>query len=155
MVKFEISVHIKRPVAEVFEYLNDPAKMPEWNSTLEEATPSETPVKVGTRIRLRARMLGRKIEGTTEVVEYEPNKRVVHRLDRPFPVKSITTFQAENGGTRLVGASEGQPGGFFKLGEPILARIVKKQLQAQFETAKEILEAQGPAETYPTSLGDG
>ena len=147
MVKIEISLHVNRPVAEVFNYLNDPTKMAEWNPIIEEATPSETPVKVGTRIRTRTRMLGRKIEGTLEVVEYEPNKRVVQKSDEPFPFKVINTFQAENGGTRLVSAVEGEPGGFFKLGEPILARIVKKQLQAQFETAKELLEAQVPAET--------
>ncbi len=147
MVKVEISLHINRPVAEVFNYLNDPAKMPEWNSTMEEATPSESPLKVGTRIRTRVRMLGRKIEGTVEVVEHEPNKRFVLKGDQPFPLKAIYTFQAENGGTRLVSAAEAELGGFFKLSEPILARIVKKQLQAQFETAKELLEAQVPAET--------
>ncbi len=147
MTKLEISVHVNRPVAEVFKYLNDPTKMPEWNSTIEEATASETPIKVGTRIRARVRMLGRKIEGTAEVVEYEPNKRVVLKGDEPFPLKSIYTYQAENGGTRLVFATEGEPGGFFKLGEPILARIMKKQFQAQFDTAKELLEAQVPAQT--------
>ena len=147
MVKIEISVHVNRPVAEVFQYLNDPTKMPEWNSTIEEATPSETPVKVGTRIRTRARMLGRKVEGTMEVVEYELNKRVVEKSDEPFPWKAINTFQAENGGTRHVSAAEAELGGFFKLSEPIFARIAKKQLQAQLETAKELLEAQVPAQT--------
>ena len=147
MVKFEISVHINRPVAEVFEYFNDPTKMPEWNATIEEATPSETPVKVGTRVRTRGRMLGRKIEGTVEVVEYEPNKRVVQKSDEPFSWKAMNTFQAENGGTRLVSAVEGETRGFLKLSEPIFERIAKKQLQAQFETAKELLEAQVPAET--------
>lgn len=147
MVKVEISLHINRPVAEVFKYMNDPTKMPEWNSTIEEATPSETPVKVGTRIRSRLRMLGRKIEGTYEVVELEPNKRVVNKGDEPFPWKAIITFQPENGGTRIVSAAEGELGGFFKLSEPIFARIMKKQLQAQYETAKELLEAQVPAET--------
>ena len=147
MMKFEISVHVNRPVAEVFQYLNDPTKMPEWNATIEEATPSETPIKVGTHIRTRGRILGRKIEGTVEVVEYEPNKRVVQKSDEPFSWKAINTFQADNGGTRLVSACEGESHGFLKLSEPILARIVKKQLQAQFETAKELLEAQVPAET--------
>jgi uncharacterized protein YndB with AHSA1/START domain len=142
MVKFVSSLHINRPLAEVFDYMNDPTKMPEWNSTLEEATPSEIPVRVGTRIRTRIRALGRKVEGTTEVVEYEPNKRVVLMVDEPFSWKVIYTYQAENGGTRLAIAGEGEPGGFFKLGEPVLARILKKQLQAQFETAKELLEAQ-------------
>src|SRR5712692_419913 len=147
MIKLEISMHVSRPVAEVFEYLTDPTKMPEWNSTTEEATPSESPLKVGTRIRSRVRGLGRKIEGTMEVVEYEPNKRFVLQGDEPFPIKGIYTFQAEDGGTRFVWAGEVVPGGFFKLGEPILARILKKQLQAQFETAKELLEARVPAET--------
>ncbi len=147
MVKFETSLHINRPVAEVFEYMNDPTKMLEWNTTLEEAVPSETPVKVGTRIRTRIRALGRKIEGTTEVVEFEPNKRVVLKIDGPFSWKAIYTYRTEDGGTRLVIAAEGEPGGFFKVGEPVLARILKKQLQAQFETAKELLEAQVAAGT--------
>jgi len=146
MVKVEISLHINRPVADVFKYMNDPTRMPEWNSTIEEATPSETPVKVGTRVRSRLRMLGRKIDGTYEVVELEPNTRVVNKSDEPFPWKAIITFQPENGGTRLVSAAEGELGGFFKLSEPIFARIMKKQLQAQYETAKELLEAQVPAE---------
>ncbi len=145
MVKFEISLHVNRPVAEVFRYLNDPTKISEWNTTFEEAIPSETPVKVGTRIRTRGRMLGRKIEGTYEVVEHEPNKRVVNKSDEPFPWKAIYTFQAENGGTRVVSAAEAELSGFFKLSEPIFARIAKKQIQASLETAKELLEAQAPA----------
>jgi len=147
MIKLEISLHINRPVAEVFKYLNDPTKMPEWNPIIEEATASETPVKAGTRIRTRARMLGRKVEGTLEVLEYELNKRVVQKSDEPFSFKVTNTFQAENGGTRLVSAAEAELGGFFKLSEPIFARIAKKQAQAGLETAKELLEAQVPAET--------
>src|SRR5207302_4366070 len=40
MVKFEISTHINRPLAEVFKYMADPTKQPEWNSIVEEAVPS-------------------------------------------------------------------------------------------------------------------
>ena len=29
MVKVEISLHINRPVADVFKYMNDPTRMPE------------------------------------------------------------------------------------------------------------------------------
>ncbi len=147
MVKFDISVHVNRPVAEVFKYMDDPTKLPEWNSIVEESTPSETPVRVGTLVRSRARFLGRKIESTFEVIEHEPNKRVVQKTDRPFSFKLTNTFEPENGGTKVIGAFEGEPGGFFKLSEPILARIAKKQFQAQLETAKELLEAQVPAET--------
>lgn len=147
MVKFEISVHVNRPVAEVFRYMDDPTKLPEWNSMVEETTASETPLRVGTRVQSRARFLGRKIESTFEVVEHEPNKRVVQKTDKPFSFKLTNTFESENGGTKLVGAFEGEPGGFFKLSEPILTRIARKQFQAQLETAKELMEAQVPAET--------
>ena len=147
MLKFEISVHINRSVAEVFDYVNDPARMPEWNSTIEKATASEIPLKVGTRIDTRFRMLGRTVEGALEVVEFDPNRRIAWKSDEPFPLKGGYTFHSENGGTRLVASGEAELGGFFKLSEPIVARIVKKQLQAQLETAKELLDAQVPAET--------
>src|SRR2546426_2099433 len=92
MVKFEISTHVNRPVAEVFKYMDDPTKLPEWNSIVEEATPSETPVRVGTRVRSRARFLGRKIDSTFDVIEHEPNKRFVQKTDKPFSFKLTNTF---------------------------------------------------------------
>lgn len=146
MVRVETSVHIDRPVAEVFTYMADPTKWPEWNSIVEESTPSETPLRVGTKIHQRAKFLGRKIEATFEVLEHEPNKRLVNKTDKPFLTKISTTFEPEGGGTRVVAVIEGEPGGFFKLGEPILIRIGKKQFQAQLDTAKELLEAQVPAQ---------
>jgi uncharacterized protein YndB with AHSA1/START domain len=146
MVKFEVSVRINRPVEEVFAYMEDPKKLPEWNSIVEEATPTETPVRVGTKIQQRAKFLGRKIESTSEVVQHEPNKRFVTQTDKPFSLTITNTFEPEGGGTRVVVTLEGEPGGFFRLGEPIVGRIAKKQLQAQLDTVKELLEAQVPAE---------
>jgi uncharacterized protein YndB with AHSA1/START domain len=145
MVKFEISEHINRPVAEVFKYISDPTKLPEWNTIVEESIPSETPIKVGTRVKQRARFLGRKLESTAEVTEHQLDKRFTTKTDKPFPLTVSTAFEAEGGGTKLVLVMEGEPGGFFKVGEPILARIAKKQMQAQLDTAKELLEAQVPA----------
>jgi hypothetical protein len=42
----------------------------------------------------------------------------------------------------LVG--EGEPGGFFKLAEPIVARVAQRQLKNDFETLKDILESDRP-----------
>ncbi len=146
MVKFEVAVDINRPIDEVFAYLDDPTKMPEWNSLVEEARPFETPVRRGTMVSTRARFLGRKIESTFEVIEHVPNQKFVERADKPFPFTITTVFEAAGKGTRVKAVLEGEPGGFFKLGEPILARIGKKQLQAQLDTVKELLEARTPAE---------
>src|SRR2546425_7582617 len=109
MVKFEISTHINRPVAEVFKYMSDPTKLPEWNSVVEEATPSETPVRVGTKIQTRARFLGRKIDSPTVVSEYELNKRYTNKSEKPFPLTITNTFEAEGGGTKVVAIFEGEP----------------------------------------------
>jgi uncharacterized protein YndB with AHSA1/START domain len=146
MLRVETSVQINRPVTEVFNYMADPTKWPEWNSIVEESRPSETPLRVGTKIHQRAKFLGRKIESTFEVLEYEPNKRLVNQTSDPFLTKITSTFEPEGGGTRVGAVIEGEPGGFFKLGEPILARIAKKQFQAQLDTVKELLEAQVPVE---------
>jgi uncharacterized protein YndB with AHSA1/START domain len=147
MVKFEISTHVNRPVADVFKYMADPAKLPEWNNVVEEATPSETPVRVGTKIETHARFLGRKIETTAVVTEYELNKRYTSKSEKPFQLSITTITEADGGGTKLTAVFDGEPGGFFKIGEPILARIAKKQFQTQLDTAKELLEAQVPAQT--------
>ena len=147
MVKFEISTHINRPVSEVFKYMSDPAKLPEWNTVVEEATPSETPVKLGTKIAVKARFLGRKIDSPSVVTEYELNKRYTNKSEKPFAVTITNTFEAEGGGTKVVAIFDGEPGGFFKIGEPILAKIAKKQFQTQLDTAKELLEAQVPVQT--------
>jgi len=146
MVKFEVSVQINRPIEEVFAFLADPAKLPEWNAIVEESRPEETPIRVGTKIQQRAKFLGRRIDSTAEVVEYETNKRFATRADKPFPVMISNRFESGAGGTKVVANFEGEPGGFFKFGETILTRIATKQFQAQLETAKEILEAPVPAQ---------
>ncbi len=146
MIKMEFSIHIDRPVAEVFEYLTDPTKLPEWSSMIDEARPSETPVRVGTKVQTRAKILGRKLESSYDVIGFETNKRFVTRTDKPFPLTRADTYESEGGGTKVVIDVEVEPGGFFRLGEPILARIMKKQVEAQLDTVKELLEAEVRAE---------
>src|SRR5260370_17119071 len=101
MVKFENSTHISRPLAEVFKYMVDPTKLPEWNSIVEEASTSETPIRVGTRIQQRARFLGRKIDGTFEVTEHELNKRYAFKPEKPFPFTVTTPCDPHANATHL------------------------------------------------------
>ncbi len=146
MVRVEVSTEVSRPVKEVFDYVEDQTNLPEWNSLVEEATPSETPIRVGTKISQRARFLGRKIDAVAVVTEHVPNQRFVLKIDKPFPFTITTRFEAAGDGTRLTQVLEGEPGGFFKVGEPILGRIVKKQVEAALETLKQLVEARTPAE---------
>jgi hypothetical protein len=86
------------------------------------------------------------MESTLEVTAYEPGRKFdLHVLEGPIPFDVRHTLDATNGGTRINFTLEGEPGGFFKLAEPIVARTSKRQVQSDFETLKEILEARGSA----------
>jgi uncharacterized protein YndB with AHSA1/START domain len=142
MASFEIPVEIDRPVDEVFQYFTDVARIPEWNSLVLEMTPSARPIKVGTTTKIRLRLLGRTVEATQEVLEYELNRKVVMRTPAPLAVTDTWLFEPLGSGrTRLTYTSVGTANGFFKLADPIVTRVAKKQLSAQLETLKELLEA--------------
>jgi uncharacterized protein YndB with AHSA1/START domain len=146
MLKLEISSEIKRPVEDVFAYLTDPAKVPEWNPAVLEcrAEPSG-PIQVGSKLHMVSRILGRRFESILEVTEFTPNKKFAYKSNSPFPVVATYLAEPTAGGTRLTVESIVEPAGFFKLAEPVLGRIAKKQIQTNHDTIKELLEAREPA----------
>src|ERR1700740_1029251 len=125
MIRFEVSTEIRRPGAEVFAYRVNTKTLPEANAIVEEAMASETPLRVGSTITGRARFLGRKIESVNQVTEYVVNQKFTQTSEKPFRLTSSNLFAAAEGGTKVTAILEGEPGGFFKIGEPILARIAK------------------------------
>jgi hypothetical protein len=50
------------------------------------------------------------------------------------------TFEGEGGSTRVDFHMEGEPGGCFRLAEPLVVRTVEKQLENAFSTLKELVE---------------
>jgi uncharacterized protein YndB with AHSA1/START domain len=146
MVNVEITVTIDRPVEEAYAYLGDLRNLTEWNSVVDEVVGAEHPMRVGSKHQLKLRLLGRRIEAAQEVTELEPNRRVVIKTGAPLSVTDTFTFEAlgENR-SRLTYLTVGETKGFFKLADPIVARVVKKQMTAQLETLKELLEARASA----------
>lgn len=147
MERVEVSVHVDRPVEEVFAYMGDPANAPEWNSSIESAAPSESPLRVGTKVRLRQKFLGRTIDPTLEITEYVPNSRLAYSFDKPIKGTGTETYESEDGGTRVTQVFEVEAGRFFKVAEPIAARVAKRQFQASLETMMEIVQARQPVQS--------
>lgn len=52
------------------------------------------------------------------------------------------TLEPPGQGTKAAARASLEPGGFFKLAEPILARTAQRSMQADVETLKDILESQ-------------
>jgi Polyketide cyclase / dehydrase and lipid transport len=75
-VRIEVSQEIDRPVPSVFKFFADDhvRNHPRWDPDIELWLNSDEPLGVGTIIQRRNSRSGTVVEGTMEVVEYEPNR---------------------------------------------------------------------------------
>jgi uncharacterized protein YndB with AHSA1/START domain len=145
MMKFEQSVVIDRPLKEVFGFATDLDTHAQWMVGLVESThTSEGPVGLGTKYRYVMQMLGRKVETAGDVTEYERNRKYAWKATSgPFPVfQGSFLFEPLNGGTKVTMLAEAEPGGFFKLAEPLAAGMVRRQLGSSLSNLKDVLEAE-------------
>ena len=142
MATLDLSIVIDRPVDEVFAFASNPKNLPKWSSLSKEVKiTSAGPIGVGTTYRAVVEFLGRRIEGETEFTEYEPNRSIAEKSKSgPFPVENRSTFERVDGGTRVNFTTTAEPGGFFKLTEPLLVRMIKRQFEADFANLKDLLE---------------
>jgi uncharacterized protein YndB with AHSA1/START domain len=137
-------VVIERPIEEVFAFVTDPNNDPLWQSTsLETEQTSEGPVDAGTTFRNTSKFLGRRIDSTYEVTENDPpHKQCVRITSGPIPGSGCYLFEPANGGsTRFTQIFEAEAGGFFRLAEPLVARAIRRQMEADMETLKDLLES--------------
>ena len=144
MVKVEGSVVINRPIEEVFAFLNNPDNTSQWRgSVLESKQTSEGPPGVGTTGQGVSQFLGRRSESTWEITEYELNRKVTSKsTSGPVPYELSATFESVDEGTRVTLVGEFEVGGFFKLAEPIVARMAQRQAEADFANLKDLVEVQ-------------
>jgi carbon monoxide dehydrogenase subunit G len=146
MARTEHTVVVKRPPDEVFAFLSDLSNLPEWQSGAVEVRESEGAVGVGTTYVEVLRFLGKRLQATIEVTEFERGRRFSLRtVSGPIPFSVQHTLEPEDGGgaTRLRVELEGEPGGLFKLAEPLVMRNAQRQLEADFAALKEMVEARG------------
>ena len=144
MIKVHHSVVIERPLAEVFAYTTDVENMSVWSSEVERAWKiSEGPLGKGTTLGSEVKLLGRKIENTIEVTSFEPNtKWSLKPTSGPVSGDAEFHFESVADGTAVSVSLEADAGGFFKLGEPIVNRMLQRQYETNLATLKDILEAQ-------------
>jgi uncharacterized protein YndB with AHSA1/START domain len=144
-IREELSVVIDRPIEEVFAFATEPENEPLWQSTsLETEQTSGGPVGVGTTFRNTSKFLGRRIDSTYEVTENEsPRRQCVRATSGPIPGSGCYLFEPAEGGTRFTQRFEAEIGGFFKLAEPLVGRAIRRQMDVDMATLKDLLEAGG------------
>ena len=96
-MRVEASQEIGRPVAAVFKFCarEQVKNHPRWDPDIELEQVSDGPIGVGTLIRRVNRRSGTAVEGTMEVLEFEPERRIAMVIrEGPVEVRGEQTFEA-------------------------------------------------------------
>ena len=147
MARIESSVVIGRPLDDVYAYVSDLENDAKWQTGIEESRfTSGGPDQVGSIGRKVSRFLGRRIESTWEIAaadEGEGYKTVtIKSKSGPFPYEGTYHLESAEDATRLTLVGDADVGGFFKLGEPILVRVARRQTESELQKLKDILESE-------------
>ena len=139
------TVVIARPTGEVFDFLMLAENLPRWDSSMLECVQvGSGAVAVGTRYRGASTVLGRRIEWTTEVVEFVPGVRTASRsVEGPLTFTVSYEVSASPADTTLryhLAAESGLGGAFGKAIEPIVQRAQTKVVQANLDRLASLLE---------------
>jgi len=143
VVRAEESIFVERPVEEVFAYLTDLERVPEWQTNvLFLQLQSGGGLRPGAQLVELRKLLGRKVESVVEVTEYEPPHRYTIKVQSgPVPFEISNVLSESGGGTRIDAVVEGEPGRFFGLVEWLVVKAVERELWNSLATLKDILEA--------------
>jgi hypothetical protein len=112
-VKIELSEEIERPVEVVFRwYAEDHVRNhPRWDPNIELWLDSDAPIGLGSIIRRRNSRSGTPVEGTMEIVEYQPNQvmgAITH--DGPMKIRGRATFVSQGPGLTKLTLTADIPG---------------------------------------------
>jgi len=142
MIQHEVTLHLKRPVEQVFAFLADYQNLRTWQSNLiENEQLTEGPFRVGTRFREVRRTGPGQSEIHGEITDFEPNKRFSTKTSTKPQVTVSYSLEGENGGTRLNYKFVMLTSGMMRLLEPLIAGSIKKDTNLDFQKLKNILES--------------
>jgi hypothetical protein len=143
MISINISTLILRPVWEVFDFISTPENNSQWQfGSLESVQISAGEMRIGSLFSSFGHFMGQRIQSNFEVTEFETNQIYGYEtISGPIQLQTFYSFETVEHGTKVIVSSLINPGGFFKLVDPIVARAAKKQFKENLTTLKEILES--------------
>lgn len=145
-LEFSQSVVINLPPAEIFAYISNLENLADWSSVVISARKiSQESMQVGAIVRCTIRFLGRWFDISFEIVECKPGRYltiksvsgvapclIYYRLE---PVeRSRTNVSSE----QVIHFTDGSLG----LAEPLVKSTIRRQLQHDLLTLKDLLEAE-------------
>ena len=139
-MRVELTIEISRPPQEVFDYLADLSRLPDWQGSAIESR-ADGPLAQGTHISERRSFMGRDVDTEVEVAEYDPPRRLTLRaLEAPIKLTIDHVLEEHGGGTCLRVTAEGKPTGALRLAGPAAEAGARRELKRDFQCLKELLE---------------
>ena len=143
-VQIEVSRVIDRSVDKVFDFLarEHVRNHPRWDPDIELEQASDGPMGVGIVFKRRHSRSGTPVEGTMEVVEFEPDRAfgtVIH--DGPVEMRGRTTFQPLGDNRTRITISVELPG----MDESSVDRdFLTGRMERSVRNMKQLIEAEVP-----------
>ena len=140
-VQLQTSLVIDKPVEAVFRFyaLGHVRNHPRWDPDIQLEQISEGPMGVGTLIRRRNSRSGTLVEGSMELVEFEPNRTLgmlIH--DGPVEMRGRTTSEAVSAGqTRMTSTVE-----IPDMDEKMDKGFLQGRLERSSQTIKRMIETE-------------
>jgi uncharacterized membrane protein len=149
MTQLRMMQHFEAPIERVFELGIDFKRYPEWNTFYSEVSEIKGPPdQIGTKIFDTMKILGKPIEGTTEIVEIEKPRfiKLVGTSPQGGSLKALYKLTPVGMGTDLVVEFEYElPTQFYTLFErPFVEQAVERELRHTLENFKAFVELKTP-----------
>ena len=142
MIQHEVTIHLNKPVEQVFAFLMDTSKLSTWQSNLIKSEPlTAGPLRTGSRFREVRRINNKETEIQGEITALEPNKRLETKTATKPQAMVSYSLTPEHDGTRLIYKFALVTSGLMRLLEPMIASSIKKGTDQDFQKLKQILES--------------
>lgn len=143
MPEVQEKIRINRPVKAVFEFVANPEYQLLWNSNMVDYE-ADGPIEKGTRTKGANKVAGRRIDWTSEVIEFDPWRTLTIRsIDAPMDFELTMTFEdvSKDVTEMTYHQTVGDLGGFFgKLADPLVTRMYAHDVRANLGKLKDLLE---------------
>ncbi len=141
----EESVVIARPPHEVFAFIVQADNLPIWDSmTIEAEQVTKGEPGLGTRTRGVSKLLGKRLDWTSEVTAFEPDAMATYStVGGRLSFSATSKLEPVEEGTRLtyrVEAESGLAGVFGKMSDPLVTNALARTVRANLGSLAELLE---------------
>lgn len=150
-IRITSGVDVAAPPARAWAVVTDFARNPEWQGGMRTCTwLTSPPLAVGSRYHQEAVFLGRTITTTFEVVALDPlgaagpgGSVTIDSVESTFPLTVTRAVVPTASGCRVTADVAGEPTGVLGWFGPLVARLVKRSVDADYRRLRSVVEEGG------------